>query len=462
MATLLSRSFLPTTGVQSGSTTELTRQVSPSGSTTKRHGNRSSNQDSAFEQSFFPMTFSKTSPRSSLARVNSQHNIEVPVISMKIESPPLVCYGPPKNSTGALLSALVQLEILEPQQDVLSFEVSLVGEVSHKHSVVSSCADCKTQTSLVHKWELFKEMRTLSKGIHSYPISFLVPGTLPASSSNPLSTISYYLQGKAVLANGGTSSFKEPIKIARSILPAELPRQSVRVFPPTNLSANIRLPSVVYPGGNFPVELRLDGVSSANKKTRWRLRRVNWKIEEHSKSISTTCPKHRGKLATGKGVLHEDARLIGSAELKNGWKSDFQVADGRIEMELDCNIPVVHHAACDVETPTGVEVTHALILELIVAEESLPTGPVKYVTPTGAARVLRMQFRLCVTDRPGMGISWDEEQPPMYENISESPPTYANLEDHTYNISTESLPLDDPPVYSPASSGDAFEATNQS
>ncbi|RPA84389.1 hypothetical protein BJ508DRAFT_317570 [Ascobolus immersus RN42] len=353
---------------------------------------------------------------------------------MKIESPPLVCYGPPKSSTGALLSALARLEILEPQQKVLSFDVSLVGEVSHKHSIVSSCPDCKTQTSVVHKWEIIKEKKTLDKGMHSYPISFLVPGSLPASNSNPLSSISYFLQGKAVLANGEVSTFKEPIKIARSILPPDHPRNSVRVFPPTNLSANIHLPSVVYPGGSFPVEVRLDGVVAANKKTRWRLRRVIWKIEEHTKAIATTCPKHKAKLGNGKGVLHEDARLVGSAELKSGWKSDFSTSDGRIEMELDCHIPVVHHAACDVETPSGVEVTHALILELIVAEESLPTAPVKYVTPTGAARVLRMQFRLCVTDRPGMGISWDEEQPPMYENIPESPPTYPDLEHHTQKI----------------------------
>lgn len=229
------------------------------------------------------------------------------------------------------------------------------------------------------------------------------------------------------------------------------------------------------------MEVRLDGVLSANKKTRWKLRRVIWKIEEHTKAISTTCPKHLGKLGSGKGVLHEDARLIGSAELKNGWKSDFQTADGRIEMELDCKIPLVHHAACDVETPSGVEVTHALILELIVAEETvsssllpasmlvdpndksqLPTAPVKYVTPTGAARVLRMKFRLCVTDRPGMGISWDEEQPPMYENIPAGPPSYAGdtgVQEHTVNTTTESLPLDDPPVYSPAISGDDSEET---
>jgi len=30
-----------------------------------------------------------------------------------------------------------------------------------------------------------------------------------------------------------------------------------------------------------------------------------------------------------------------------------------------------------------------------------------------------------VTERSGMGISWDEEQPPMYEDVPASPPLYA-------------------------------------
>lgn len=45
--------------------------------------------------------------------------------------------------------------------------------------------------------------------------------------------------------------------------------------------------------------------------------------------------------------------------------------------------------------------------------------------PTGAARVLRMQFKLPITERSGLGIAWDDEVPPTYEDVSNlSPPTY--------------------------------------
>lgn len=50
-----------------------------------------------------------------------------------------------------------------------------------------------------------------------------------------------------------------------------------------------------------------------------------------------------------------------------------------------------------------------------------------------------MQFRLCVTARPGMGISWDEEQPPVYENVPDSPPSYGTIIQDV-DITSEDLP----------------------
>ena len=38
-----------------------------------------------------------------------------------------------------------------------------------------------------------------------------------------------------------------------------------------------------------------------------------------------------------------------------------------------------------------------------------------------------MQFKIVVTERAGMGISWDEEMPPMYEDVPVSPPGYGNV-----------------------------------
>jgi len=77
----------------------------------------------------------------------------------------------------------------------------------------------------------------------------------------------------------------------------------------------------------------------------------------------------------------------------------------------------------------GTEVSHVLVVEMIVTEDLSPINKPKQITPTGAARVLRMHFNVTVTERGGLGISWDEEQPPLYENVPASPPTYGQTED---------------------------------
>ena len=101
-------------------------------------------------------------------------------------------------------------------------------------------------------------------------------------------------------------------------------------------------------------------------------------------------------------------------------------------MEFNANINPNDKPVCDVESPAGLNVVHNLVVELIIAEEHCPNKNTRLITPTGAARVLRMQFKVIVTQRSGLGISWDEEQPPMYEDVPASPPTYqgSSVEDY--------------------------------
>ncbi|KAA8912878.1 hypothetical protein FN846DRAFT_897415 [Sphaerosporella brunnea] len=328
---------------------------------------------------------------------------------MKIESPPL-------ESTGALLSGLIHIKNEEQKQwESLTLELQ-VETVTRR--------PCAITVDTINTWNFISSKPTDSKReILAYPFSYLLSGHLPASNDNALTRISYSLVATGRSVEGDELRFKKPLTVERSILPG-LDRHSVRIFPPTNLSATIKLPPVVHPGGNFLFDVRLDGVINKEKKTRWRLRKLNWRIEESARAVSPACKHHSAKLGgNGKGVMHEDVRTVGAGEAKRGWKSDFESADGKIELEVLAEIPVHSNAACQMETSNGASVDHVLILEMIVAEEHTP-GPNKLVTPTGAARVLRMQFKLVVTGRSGLGISWDEEAPPVYENVPAPPPEY--------------------------------------
>ena len=158
---------------------------------------------------------------------------------------------------------------------------------------------------------------------------------------------------------------------------------------------------------------------------------MNWRIDETSKVISEACKKHAAKIGgEGKGILHEDTIELGRDDVKEGWKTDYDTEGGLIEVEFPVGIRPGQKPVCDVESPNGFAVHHSLAVEIIVAEEHILYRNFRQAIPTGAARVLRMQFKLTITERAGMGISWDEEQPPMYEDVPTSPPNYAKMTDY--------------------------------
>ena len=362
-------------------------------------------------------------------------------LDIAIEAPPLVMYGSAANSTGALLSGQLKLSISEEYLKLQFFEMQLLAKVTTRKPVAKDCPDCRSKINELFKWVFFHEPARFPKGTHSFPFSYLLPGNLPASTNSPLGTIEYYLSAKALTALQDTIAYEGPLNVCRALTPGQ-DRTSLRIFPPTNLTATIILPPVIYPIGEFNVQMRIAGCveNEATHQRRWRIRKMNWRIDEHSKMISPPCPKHAYKVGgEGKGILHQDTRSLGGKDMKDGWKSDFDTQGGLIEMEFLASIKPSSHPICDVDSPTGLAVTHNLVLELIVAEEMASLKTSKTVTPTGVARVLRMQFTVVLTERSGLGISWDEEQPPMYDDVPASPPNYARMDDYD----GEPLPYED-------------------
>lgn len=144
--------------------------------------------------------------------------------------------------------------------------------------------------------------------------------------------------------------------------------------------------------------MRMDGIvqrkADTNTQSQWKLKRLNWRLEETTKSISPACARHAAKLGNveegKKGIAHQDVRVIGSAEIKSGWKGDYSGADGCLEMEFKVAIQPNCRPNCDVKAQDGTEISHVLIVEMIVTEEFAPINKPKQATPTGTARVLRM------------------------------------------------------------------------
>lgn len=549
-------------------------------------------------------------------------------LSIELESPPIVLYGNQGESTGSIISGLLMFNVLKllPGNNQLQLEyvtLSLVQTIYvSKPFIISStsvqnCSDCNFRRNVLARWDVVKDVSNFSFGSHAYPFSHLLPGNLPASSKlgskNSSSFIKYNLIALAKPLDGKEIKINLPINITRSIL-KNADRNSLRIFPPTSITASALLPNVTYPKSTFPLELKLENLVDLKKSKRWRMRKLNWKINENIKIRVHCCAKHQNKLKqyeesekhvrakkpnttnyhhsniqtstllshdvntnvshndqndqnrdtlnyvdttevernapshqsdnfiqdfqggrssspenpgsetptannTGNGTngsstslnntspnnssntspkdeLHlymSETRTISHGDIKSGWKSDFS-GQGKIELVANINAMnlttgLVRHnnkvssntpntnsnelneglrnganVACDIEDPNeGIFVSHVLVVEVVVAEEaiavvkkkktlepvqsnsshnsndltavtsnestitSIVSAPVPQAvgTPTGAARVLRMQFNLTITERSGLGISWDDEVPPTYEDVRTlSPPTY--------------------------------------
>ncbi|KGR16330.1 hypothetical protein MG3_01055 [Candida albicans P78048] len=537
-------------------------------------------------------------------------------LSINIESPPIVLYGAPGDCTGSIISGILKLTN-EDSIELENVTLSLVQTMQYtkpftlpNSSSVSGCKKCNTRVTDLARWDILTVATSFPPGEHAYPFSHLLPGSLPPTSKlgslHSQSFIKYELVAVVTDTDGKVKKLVIPVNIARSIIRGP-DRNSVRIFPPTEVTTNAVLPNVIYPKATFPIELKIDNIVSSSQQRRWRMRKLSWRIEENTKVRAYTCEKHIPKLQmvekaysksskanlphttgtktssmhhstvltnislmtspsnlesqpqnlddgipdseplndaehdieetirsgpshahenfiedfvnpnqrnstthesdlsvqpsiqtpqprdTDKHLYLEETRTVSYGDIKSGWKSDFS-GRGKIELvaninTTNCSTGMINHIntlssedapivldtkkganfSCDIDDPTlGVFVSHTMIVEVVIAEElvhnlerkragsgtskdlapvqsrssvvsndggkSSSSGPVQMGVPTGAARVLRMQFKLPVTERSGLGIAWDDEVPPTYEDVSTlSPPTY---NDHTSSSST--------------------------
>ena len=277
----------------------------------------------------------------------------------------------------------------------------------------------------------------------------MLGGHLPASTETQLMIISYEFKAEALVARSPSSSsgscapirMDRVLEVKRSLPEPEVPHHSVRVFPPTNIKASAHYDQVLHPTGKHSMSLRLDGLVTSNAGNNttevWKLKKLAWRLEETVKTIAPACEKHApttgGPAAPGtrKGLARSETRTLGEKTSFDGWKADY-TGDGLVELEFNYGVHlhkllghVTHpHYACDSKSQDGTEVSHTLMIEMVVSKEFAPVGKPHMLTQTGTGRILRMHYQVSMTEFPGLGVSWDNEAPPLYQDVPPSPPTY--------------------------------------
>ncbi|KAK4187174.1 hypothetical protein QBC35DRAFT_385575 [Podospora australis] len=381
-------------------------------------------------------------PSMHFGRSSKEHHVTAPAnLSWKLESPPIVMYGSPETSSGALLSGQLFLNIREETLEVESLIATLSIRVTQKKPFANHCVDCSSQLTEIKKWCLLEHPLAMTKGQHSFPFSVLLEGHLPATMDTPLVSISYEFKAEAMPKSASSPllpiRFEKSLDVKRSLPASETPHHSVRVFPPTNIKASAHYPHVIHPIGSYTLALRLDGIARLNTRVQtieyWKLKKLTWRLEETIKTVAPACGRHSPRIGETvddqqqkKGIVRSDTRVIGEKTLFSGWKSNYTSAtDSIVELELEYNLSKHARSACDTKSQDGTEVSHQLMVEMVVSQEWAPVNKPSLVTHTGVGRILRMHFGTILTERGGIGISWDNEAPPIYQDVPPSPPAYS-------------------------------------
>ncbi len=209
-------------------------------------------------------------------------------------------------------------------------------------------------------------------------------------TDNHLLSIQYVFTAEAHPRDGGLPlKMRRTIDVRRSLPVPGIPRHSVRVFPPTDITASVHYDPVVHPNATSRFSLRLDGIGKHNPASRtveyWKLKRLSWKLEENISTVAPACQKHTPKTTSGgeagdngngtkKGVTRSDSRVIAQADLLSGWKADYYSTESKVEAEIEYQTggSSSRPVSCDVRGHDGTEVSHRLVVELVVSQEYVP------------------------------------------------------------------------------------------
>ncbi|CCH58257.1 hypothetical protein TBLA_0A04630 [Henningerozyma blattae CBS 6284] len=186
------------------------------------------------------------------------------------------------------------------------------------NSNIQRCKDCKIKKTVLKEWEIQSQPTKIDVGTFSFPFSYLFKGSLPSTStlgSHSNTIVRYDLIGKASFkdtrgnkktksnsssspstpsstkskSKSETIKVTMPIPVTRSLLRGP-DKNSLRVFPPTELTVSAVIPNVIHPKSQFPIELQVNGITSSDR--RWRMRKLSWKLEETTRIRCHSCSKH--------------------------------------------------------------------------------------------------------------------------------------------------------------------------
>ncbi|KAF2223654.1 hypothetical protein BDZ85DRAFT_112392 [Elsinoe ampelina] len=330
-----------------------------------------------------------------------------------------------RTAVNDLDSFLVVLDMTVNATNTLfeSLEVEIQRIITSKKATRKQCKDCVADVQTIRKCNVIPGPQSFSVGTHKSSATLDIPSGSPATLTSKHHSIEYQIIATALLKDGLTISTIEPITFTPTT--AQAPKTLTRRTAYTEFDIDITLPQSIHTGNTFPcsVVLNTHTKEAPNRHRRWSIRRLDWRIEEHETSTSSSCAQHKSDT---KPSISTSTRTLSSGEAELSRRPDTELADNTTEKFL-ASLSTRNNPSPDAHLPDRFRVSHTIALELLVAE--VPTGPdgLSRTGSSGVVRILKPKFDVVVAPSVPAELVGGAERgqtPPRYNHDGEAPPAY--------------------------------------
>ncbi|KAH6961745.1 hypothetical protein BKA56DRAFT_561269 [Ilyonectria sp. MPI-CAGE-AT-0026] len=364
-------------------------------------------------------------------------------LSWNLESPSVTLFDKGADAVGALFSGLLLVHVGGDfaKLDVLVALLSIQIRRQSPQSRWGSCADCQIQSVNIETWSFLNSPTILSRGVHQFPFSSFIPGHYPATVNIPAFSISYNLKATMDIARSPNQhaisnnhiELKDSIMVKRVSSPPKPPHHLYVELKPIKARVGVLYDSVIEPEGANEVVLHLvdllDYDEIPQRIVFWRLTSVSWKFEETIQHSFPLCKHHATPFKTANEPT-TDIRVLAKGILRKVWETDGIRGDGTTDLKFSYAIDRQRFPgrecrhACDVKPFYGLAVKHTLEIEVFLSQETAHVLKPDVVTPAPKGFFYRLRFDINLTRYADGEVNWDEDTPPVYQDVASQPPAY--------------------------------------
>ncbi|KAM0425834.1 hypothetical protein ACHAPT_008772 [Fusarium lateritium] len=377
--------------------------------------------------------------KSPLSKSHQDRKSSLVTLNCQIDTPPTVILNDPEHSTASLIKGRLVLDV-HHAIEVERLHATLRLRVIQKKPFKKGCKDCKNQATELKYCSFITPTVTLQPDKYEYPFSYRVPDHLPPSLDTPAVSVSYEFEAEACVRRKGQLSrapklvtLKRDLTVARSLPVPNSTFYSRRIFQAAGIEVGCHFGSILDPNSTHNVSLTLDGLLSypgnGENVQIWRLWKGSWRLEETVKTLALACDRHANEIQGSeddKVQKRSKVSILGEDGIYSGWNSDDTL--GTLDMEFSVSMKKAKGRLINYTHDTGhgseAEVTHALVVELVLVKEYFPKGRPDLAIRTGVARILRSQHRVVLSDYARVSNLPADECLPFYQELFPSPPIY--------------------------------------